>query len=84
MKFDPLFLIPSQSSSLILDNRDQLIPIDILSHQISSVRALQINVKSKEMIIAVIDRLDSVDCVIFCFDADGASVCRGLTSTLFK
>jgi hypothetical protein len=45
MKFDPLFRIPSEISSLILDNNDRLIPIDIISHQISSVRTLQIDVK---------------------------------------
>ena len=55
MKFDPLFRIPSQISSLILENSNRLIPIDILSHQISSVRTLQIDVKSKEMIIDIID-----------------------------
>ena len=64
MKFDRSFRIPSQISSLILDNNDRLIPSDILSHQISSVRTLQIEVKSKEMIIDIIDRLDHLDSIV--------------------
>ena len=84
MKFDPLFRIPSQISSLILENSDRLIPIDILSHQISSVRTLQIDVKSKEMIIDIIDRLDHLDSIVLCFDADGTSACQGLTNAWFE
>ena len=68
MKFDRSFRIPSQISSLILDNNDRLIPSDILSHQISSVRTLQIEVKSKEMIIDIIDRLDHLDSIVLWFD----------------
>ncbi|CAF3963048.1 unnamed protein product [Rotaria sp. Silwood1] len=71
MKFDPLFIIPSQIHYLLLDGPGQSISLDRLYYTISSVKRLEISMASKEMIIDVIDRflgLENLD--IFFDDGD--------------
>ncbi|CAF3681328.1 unnamed protein product [Rotaria sp. Silwood1] len=71
MKFDPLFIIPSQIHYLLLEGPGQSISLDRLYYTISSVKRLEISMASKQMIIDVIDRflgLENLD--IFFDDGD--------------
>ncbi|CAF1097872.1 unnamed protein product [Rotaria sordida] len=71
MKFDPLFIIPSQIHYLLLEGPGQSISLDRFYYTISSVKRLEISMASKQMIIDVIDRflgLENLD--IFFDDGD--------------
>ncbi|CAF1246163.1 unnamed protein product [Rotaria sordida] len=68
MKFDPLFIIPSQIRYLLLDGLGRSISLDRLSYTISSVERLEISVASKQMIIDVIDRFNGLENLDTYFD----------------
>jgi hypothetical protein len=82
MKFDPLFIIPSQIRYLSLSSDPaRSISLDRLSQTISSVERLEISMASKQMIIDVIDRFNSLDNLdIFFDDGDLDDDCM----TIFK
>ncbi|CAF1446587.1 unnamed protein product, partial [Rotaria sp. Silwood1] len=68
MKFDPLFIIPSQIRYLLLDGLGRSISLDRLSYTISSVERLEISMASKQMIIDVIDRFNGLENLDIYFD----------------
>ncbi|CAF4424243.1 unnamed protein product, partial [Rotaria sp. Silwood2] len=70
MKFDPLFIMPSQTRYLLLEGLGQSISLDRLSYTISSVERLEISMTSKQMIIDVIDRFNGLENLDIFFDDD--------------
>ncbi|CAF1267578.1 unnamed protein product [Rotaria sp. Silwood1] len=68
MKFNPLFVIPSQIHTLILEGDSRSISIDQLYHTIKNVKTLQIPTNSKDMMLDIIDQLDHLENIIFTFD----------------
>ncbi|CAF1153053.1 unnamed protein product [Rotaria sordida] len=84
MKFDPLFIIPSQIRYLLLDGLGRSISLDRLSYTISSVERLEISMASKQMIIDVIDRFNGLENLDIYFDDgdlddDCMTICKGVS-----
>ncbi|CAF4016659.1 unnamed protein product, partial [Rotaria sp. Silwood1] len=61
MKFNPLFVIPSQIHTLILEGDSRSISIDQLYHTIKNVKTLQIPTNSKDMMLDIVDQLDHLE-----------------------
>ncbi len=80
MKFNPLFIIPSQIRYLSLSSDPtRSISLSRLSQTMSSVERLEISMTSKQMIIDVIDRFNSLDNLDIYFDDDCMTICKGVS-----
>jgi hypothetical protein len=84
MKFDPLFIIPSQIRRRSLSDPGRSISLDRLSQTISSVKRLEMSMASKQMIIDVIDHFHDLDNLDIYFDDgdlddDCMSICKGVS-----
>jgi hypothetical protein len=61
MKYNPLFVIPSQIHTLNLEDRSKSISIDNLCHTIKNVKSLAIPIDSEDMMLDIIDQLDHIN-----------------------
>lgn len=68
MEYNPLFVVPPQIHTLRLESDCRLISIDNLWHTIKNVKNLEIPIKSKNMMLDIIDRLDHLDNILFICD----------------
>ncbi|CAF3213555.1 unnamed protein product [Rotaria sp. Silwood2] len=62
---NPLFVLPRQLRSCKLENNGQSIDVDQFCSICSSIEHLDITVESKEIMIALIDRLEHLESIVF-------------------
>ena len=68
MKHHPLFIVPPQIRSLRLEGDVQSISIDNLPHIIPYVKTLEIQIRTKDQMVCLIDQLEHIDDFLFIFD----------------